>query len=115
MDMRSGVSTRASRRSALSVVSTVRSGTFTTAAGGFFGGRALASASEASSSSRVSATSLSTRSPWANRPVGAVDRTDSVRSFLNSYRVMLATWPSALSSPILMMRVPPLAVGSLNQ
>ena len=37
MDMRSGVSTRAIRRSALSVVSMVRSGTLTTAAGGFLG------------------------------------------------------------------------------
>ncbi|MNR10214.1 hypothetical protein D3C85_1264510 [compost metagenome] len=82
--MRSGVSTRASRRSALSVVSTVRSGSFTTVAGGFFGGRALASASEASASSRVSDTSLSTRSPWANRPNGAVDSAESVRSFWNS-------------------------------
>jgi len=43
--MRSGVSTRASRRSALRVVSMERSGSLMTVAGGFLGGRALASAS----------------------------------------------------------------------
>ena len=111
MDMRSGVSTRAIRRSALSVVSMVRSGTLTTAAGGFLGagvGQRVGGLVVQAGLGHV----LSTRSPWENTPTGAVDSTDSVRFFLNSYSVMLATWPSPFRSPILMMRVPPLAVGS---